>query len=108
MQVVASAEERGRGSRLDEIAEALPSRASAISRLFLTHSTLEISRTEANALSALAEHPRRITELSLGEGLTQPAMTLLVNRLEQRGWLRRDGDPADGPGVLLRLPAPRS
>jgi DNA-binding MarR family transcriptional regulator len=103
MQAVAGTEERVRGRRLDEIAEALPSRASAISRLFLTHSTLEISRTEANALSALAERPRRITELALGEGVTQPAMTLLVNRLENRGWLRRDADPADGRAVLVSL-----
>jgi DNA-binding MarR family transcriptional regulator len=103
MQAVAGTDERVRGRRLDEIAEALPSRASAISRLFLTHSTLEISRTEANALSALAERPRRITELALGEGVTQPAMTLLVNRLENRGWLRRDADPADGRAVLVSL-----
>lgn len=103
MQAVAGTEERVRGRRLDEIAEALPARASAISRLFLTHSTLEISRTEANALSALAERPRRITELALGEGVTQPAMTLLVNRLENRGWLRRDADPADGRAVLVSL-----
>jgi DNA-binding MarR family transcriptional regulator len=103
MQAVAGTEERVRGRRLDEIAEALPSRASAISRLFLTHSTLEISRTEANALSALAERPRRITELALGEGVTQPAMTLLVNRLENRDWLRRDADPADGRAVLVSL-----
>jgi DNA-binding MarR family transcriptional regulator len=106
MQAVAGAEERVRGRRLDEIAEALPSRASAISRLFLTHSTLEISRTEANALSALAERPRRITELALGEGVTQPAMTLLVNRLENRDWLRRDADPADGRAVLVSLTDP--
>ena len=103
MQAVAGTEERVRGRRLDEIAEALPSRASAISRLFLTHSTLEISRMEANALSVLAERPRRITELALGEGVTQPAMTLLVNRLENRGWLRRDADPADGRAVLVSL-----
>jgi DNA-binding MarR family transcriptional regulator len=103
MQAVAGTEERVRGRRLDEIAEALPSRASAISRLFLTHSMLEISRTEANALSALAERPRRITELALGEGVTQPAMTLLVNRLESRDWLRRDADPADGRAVLVSL-----
>jgi DNA-binding MarR family transcriptional regulator len=103
MQAVAGTEERDRGSRLDEIAEALPARASAISRLFLAHSTLAISRTESGVLSALAERSRRITELALGEGLTQPAMTLLVNRLEDRGWLRRDTDPGDGRAVLVSL-----
>jgi DNA-binding MarR family transcriptional regulator len=90
-----------RGRWLDEIAEALPQRASAISRLFLAHTTVELSRTEANVMRALSERPRRITDLALAEGVTQPAMTLLVNRLEERGWVRRSEDPADRRAVLV-------
>jgi DNA-binding MarR family transcriptional regulator len=95
----------GRGGRLDEIAEALPQRASAISRLFITNTSVAVSRTEANVMRRLSEQPRRITELAAGEGLTQPAMTLLVNRLEDRGWLEREVDPSDGRAVLVRLTA---
>lgn len=92
-----------RGRRLDEIAEALPQSASAISRLFLAHTTVELSRTEANVMRALSERPRRVTDLALDEGITQPAMTLLVNRLEERGWLERSEDPADGRAVLVSM-----
>ncbi len=30
-------------------------------------------------------------------------MTLLVNRLEERGWVQRDADPADRRVVLVKL-----
>jgi DNA-binding MarR family transcriptional regulator len=92
-----------RGQRLDEIAEALPRRASALSRLFLRHTTIEISRTEANVVQALAERPRRIGDLAAREAVTQPAITLLVNRLQRRGWVERAADPEDGRAVLVTL-----
>jgi DNA-binding MarR family transcriptional regulator len=92
-----------RGQRLDEIAEALPRRASALSRLFLRHTTIEISRTEANVMQALAERPRRIGDLAAREAVTQPAITLLVNRLQRRGWVERAADPDDGRAVLVKL-----
>jgi DNA-binding MarR family transcriptional regulator len=92
-----------RGRRLDEIAEALPRRASALSRLFLRHTTIEISRTEANVVQALAERPRRIGDLAARESVTQPAITLLVNRLQRRGWVERAADPEDGRAVLVTL-----
>ena len=92
-----------RGERLDEIAEALPQRTAAISRLFRAHSSVAISRTEVGVMRALSERPRRITELAAGEGVTQPAITLLVNRLEERGWVERAPDPTDARAVLVRL-----
>ena len=92
-----------RSTYLDEIAEALPQRSAALSRLFLAQTTLEISRTEAGVLRALGARPRRITELAANEGVTQPAITLLVNRLEHRGWVNRVPDPGDGRAVLVRL-----
>ena len=92
-----------RGRRLDEIAEALPQRATTISRLFLMHSSVEVSRTEIGVLRSLFERPRRITELAASEGVTQPAITMLVNRLEDRGWVARTSDPNDGRAVLVTL-----
>jgi DNA-binding MarR family transcriptional regulator len=92
-----------RERRLDDIAEALPQRANAISRLFLAHTSLDISRTEVGVLRALADRPRRITELAALEGVTQPGITVLVNRLEGRGWVRREIDPSDARAVLVTL-----
>ena len=103
MQAIARSDPRSRGRRLDEIAEALPQRASAISRLFIRHTTVEVSRTEANVMRTLSTRPRRITELAAGEGVTQPAITLLVKRLEDRRWLARGADPVDGRAVLVSL-----
>ena len=92
-----------RSSQLDEIAEALPQRSSALSRLFLTRSTVCVSRTEVGVLRTLNDRPRRITELAAEERVTQPAITLLVNRLAERGWVERVPDPSDGRAVLVSL-----
>lgn len=92
-----------RGRRLDGIAEALPQRATALSRLFLANASVQLSRTEAGVLRSLFERPRRITELAGCEGVTQPAITMLVNRLEERGWVVRAADPDDGRAVLVKI-----
>jgi len=92
-----------RSSQLDEIAEALPQRSSALSRLFLTRTSVCVSRTEVGVLRNLHGAPRRITELAAEERVTQPAITLLVNRLQERGWVQRVPDPSDGRAVLVSL-----
>jgi DNA-binding MarR family transcriptional regulator len=92
-----------RSTQLDEIAEALPQRSSALSRLFLTRTTVCVSRTEVGVLRNLRSGPRRITELAAEERVTQPAITLLVNRLEERGWVQRVPDPSDRRAVLVSL-----
>ena len=92
-----------RGRQLDEIAEALPQRASALSRIFLTRTSICVSRTEVGVLRILSAGPRRITELACIERVTQPAITLLVNRLAERGWVERVSDPTDGRAVLVSL-----
>ena len=43
-----------RSSQLDEIAEALPQRSSALSRLFLTRTSVCVSRTEVGVLRNLS------------------------------------------------------
>lgn len=92
-----------RTRHLDEIAEALPQRAVALARLFLRHTTLEVSRTEVGVLRAVRERPQRITELAAIEGVTQPAITSVVNRMEARGWVMRQRDSVDGRAVLVAL-----
>src|SRR5579859_1523103 len=92
-----------RNRQLDEIAEALPQRAAALSLLFLTRASICISRTEVGVMRMLTTGPRRITELARHERVTQPAITLLVNRLAERGWVQRFADPSDGRAVLVSL-----
>ena len=92
-----------RSRQLDEIAEALPERTSALSRLFLTRTSICVSRTEVGVLRILSNGPRRITEIAFIERVTQPAITLLVNRLAERGWVQRVADPSDGRAVLVSL-----
>jgi DNA-binding MarR family transcriptional regulator len=89
--------------RLDDIAEALPQRAASLTRLFLTRNRLGISRTEVGVMRAVSTKPQRITELAAAEGVTQPAITLLVNRLQDRGWVAREPDARDARAVLVRL-----
>lgn len=92
-----------RHRQLDEIAEALPQRAGALSRLFLTRTSICVSRTEVGVLKILTSGPRRITDLASVERVSQPTITLLVNRLTERGWVERVGDPSDGRAVLVSL-----
>jgi DNA-binding MarR family transcriptional regulator len=93
-----------RAERVDYIAEHLPSRAAVLVRLLVKQvRTGEISRTEMEVLSILKEGPRRITELTELEGIAQPTMTLLVKRLEEKGWVERDGLPDDGRVVMITL-----
>jgi DNA-binding MarR family transcriptional regulator len=92
-----------RNEQLDELAEALPRRTSELSRLFLTRTTVCVSRTEIGVLRSLLTGPRRVTRLAADEHVTQPAITLLVNRLAERGWVQRTADPTDRRAVLVSI-----
>jgi DNA-binding MarR family transcriptional regulator len=93
-----------RAEQLDYIAEHLLTRSAILVRLLIKQvRSREISRTEMQVLSILTEGPRRITELAELEGVAQPTMTLLVKRLEERGWTEREGLPDDGRVVIISL-----
>jgi DNA-binding MarR family transcriptional regulator len=96
--------ETSRAEQVDHIAEHLLARAAILVRLLVkqVHSR-EISRTEMEVLSILTTGPRRITELAELGGVAQPTMTLLVKRLEDRGWVRREGLPDDGRVVIATI-----
>lgn len=64
----------------------------------------DISLTAASTLRRLErEGPRRLTELAADEGVTQPAMTQLAQRLERDGLAERATDATDGRVVLVRV-----
>jgi DNA-binding MarR family transcriptional regulator len=101
MQVADASKSRRR--QLHDIAEALPARVGMLMRLFLANARLGLSRTEIGVLRLLAERPRRITELACTEHITQPGITLAVNRLQERGYVARESDPRDRRAVLVTL-----
>lgn len=64
----------------------------------------EFSLTAAATLATLDRSgPCRVTALALREGVTQPAMTQLIARLECDGLVSRDPDPADKRGVQIGI-----
>jgi DNA-binding MarR family transcriptional regulator len=66
----------------------------------------QISLTAASTLSTLDRTgPRRLTDLAVIEGVTQPSMSVLVTGLEQAGLAERRPDPADKRVVLVVLTA---
>jgi DNA-binding MarR family transcriptional regulator len=65
----------------------------------------DISMREYDVLYTLARcrEPQRPGELNRHVLLSQPALSRLVDRLVERGLVRRESDPADGRGVRLSL-----
>jgi len=64
----------------------------------------ELSLTAASTLRRLERSgPHRLSELCGPEGVSQPAMTQLVTRLEKDGLAVRGNDPADGRVVVVSI-----
>src|ERR1700678_1605519 len=64
----------------------------------------ELSLTSASTLATLERSgPRRITDLAVIEGVTQPAMTVLVRVLEESGMVERRADPTDKRVALVAV-----
>jgi DNA-binding MarR family transcriptional regulator len=67
----------------------------------------DISLTAASTLRTLERHgAHRLSELASKEGVTQPAMTQLVSRLERAGLAQRCTDPTDARVVIVRIADP--
>jgi DNA-binding MarR family transcriptional regulator len=82
--------------------------ASGFERLYETLRRItpreELSLTAASTLRRLERcGPHRLCELYAPEGVTQPAMTQLVTRLEKEGLAARSSDPADGRAVVVSI-----
>src|ERR1700683_3519193 len=69
-----------------------------LGRLFRSISTADgVSPTTAATLATLERSgPCRLTSLAVREGVTQPAMTQLIARLEESGLADRTADPSTG------------
>jgi DNA-binding MarR family transcriptional regulator len=81
--------------------------AAAIYGLFTSmvrNAPRDLSLTSLATLSTLDRSgPRRITELAVVEGISQPSMTTLITALERAGLVERGSDASDGRVVLVTL-----
>jgi DNA-binding MarR family transcriptional regulator len=88
---------------LDALAAALATDLERIVGLFRSlRPASGLSMTAAATLAGLERlGPQRLTLLAAREGVTQPAMTQLISRLEESGLVRREASPEDGRVVLV-------
>src|SRR2546423_6737050 len=103
MNPAATSRPATRAEQIDHVAGHLLANAALLARLLVKQLRSDISRTEAGVLHTVSEGPRRITELAALEGLAQPTMTLLVQRLERHGWVTRERHAGDGRVVLVSV-----
>jgi DNA-binding MarR family transcriptional regulator len=88
---------------LDALAATLTTDLERIFRLFRSLSPASgLSMTASATLSSIERlGPQRLTVLAAREGVSQPAMTQLISRLEESGLVRREASPEDGRVVLV-------
>jgi DNA-binding MarR family transcriptional regulator len=92
-----------RQDAVEQVASMLLPQASLLARLVAKQACWTLTRSEGSLLSTLSEAPQRITTLAELEGLAQPTVTIMVKRLEERGWVARDRDGCDGRVVLVSI-----
>ncbi|MCZ0998541.1 MarR family winged helix-turn-helix transcriptional regulator [Streptomyces mirabilis] len=86
-----------------EVAAALNQLTIGMAR-YLLSDRQDMSLTTAGALSRMErEGPVRLTALAAAEGIAQPSMTVLVQRLEAQGLATRVGHPEDGRVRLVAI-----
>jgi DNA-binding MarR family transcriptional regulator len=96
----------GRARLANDAWEALLSAHARLMKQFAAEeSWQDLSMREYDVLYTLAKcrEPLRMAELHRHVLLSQPALSRMVDRLVERGLLRRCPDPADGRGVRLSL-----
>jgi DNA-binding MarR family transcriptional regulator len=76
----------------------------ALGTLGIRQRPRELSLTALSTLSTVERTgPRRLTDLAVGEGVTQPSMSVLVNQLESLGLVERQSDAQDGRVVRVTI-----
>jgi DNA-binding MarR family transcriptional regulator len=95
------------GGTADELAAGVAAVLERLIGLFRSLSPASgLSLTAAATLATLERSgPGRLTWLAAREGVTQPAMTQLIARLQDAGLVDRAGDPDDGRVVQVRITA---
>jgi DNA-binding MarR family transcriptional regulator len=64
----------------------------------------DLSLTALSTMAGLERTgPRRLTDLAVSEGVTQPSMTTLVSNLERAGYVERRREHSDGRVTLVAI-----
>jgi DNA-binding MarR family transcriptional regulator len=92
-----------RHEAIEHVTTTLVPQASLLTRLVAKQVRSNVARSEGGVLRTLSAAPQRITSLAALEGLSQPTMTILVKRLEERGLVSRERDTDDGRAVLVAI-----
>lgn len=87
----------------DDLADDLGAVFERVVALIRSLNTVNVMSRSASGTLATLERggPARLTALAAREGVTQPAMTQLVSRLQEAGLVRREPDPDDGRVVRV-------
>jgi DNA-binding MarR family transcriptional regulator len=76
----------------------------ALGTLGIRQRPRDLSLTALSSLSTIERTgPRRLTDLAVGEGVTQPSMSALVSQLERLGFVERQSDAHDGRVVRVSI-----
>jgi len=94
-----------RDEAIERVATTLLPQASLLQRLVAKRACWTLTRSEGSVLSTLSAGPQRITTLAELEGLAQPTVTIMIKRLEVRGWVARCRDDGDGRVVVVSITA---
>lgn len=95
---------RRRGPRTGRASTAIGSALFGLATRAVRRAPRDLTITSAATLATLDRTgPRRITDLAAIEGVTQPAMTVLVRVMEESGLVERRGDPSDKRVTLVHL-----
>jgi DNA-binding MarR family transcriptional regulator len=95
--------ESARAAAVSEIARLLPQRNSQLGRLLWRHARGPLHRGMASVLATLGDGSQTISGLAEREGIAQPTLTRMVERLESEGLVRRRRSEHDGRVVLVDL-----
>jgi DNA-binding MarR family transcriptional regulator len=76
----------------------------ALGTLGIRQRPRDLSLTALSSLSTIERGgPRRLTDLAVGEGVTQPSMSAIVSQLERLGLVERRADAQDGRVVRVTI-----
>jgi DNA-binding MarR family transcriptional regulator len=76
----------------------------ALGTLGIRQRPRDLSLTALSSLSTVERSgPRRLTDLAIGEGVTQPSMSAIVSQLERLGLAERRPDAQDGRVVRVAI-----
>ena len=76
----------------------------ALGTLGIRQRPRDLSLTALSSLATIERSgPRRLTDLAVGEGVTQPSMSAIVSQLERLGLAERQSDARDGRVVRVAI-----